>query len=234
MEELVLSWLQGGGFWLYMGAFSAGAITSLAPCSIVSVPLLVGSALGLSAKMNEKSRFLFSLLFSLLFASGVATSFFLLALLVAKAGFLFSIAPMWAYGGAGVLAMFLGFYAMGWLPEVIHRATWFERLLAWRWIGVFGIGVIFGLVSTPCASAPLVAIITLASTLEGREGYIAVLLFALGHSLLLLVAGVWVSFAQKIASSSFWGGFSTLLRKILAWMMLAVAGYFFYQGWLQV
>ncbi len=102
MEELVLSWLESGGFWLYAGAFGAGAITSLAPCSIVSVPLLVGSALGLSAKMNEKSRFLFSLIFSLLFASGVATSFFLLALLVAKAGFLFSIAPLWAYGGAKV------------------------------------------------------------------------------------------------------------------------------------
>jgi cytochrome c biogenesis protein CcdA len=108
----------------------------------------------------------------------------------------------------------------------------FFALLRFRFFGIFLIGIIFGLVSTPCASAPLVAIVSLASSLGSVESYILVLVFALGHSLLLLIAGASVSFTQKVVSNHYLSMFSTLLTKFFAYVLIIIAMYLFYKGWL--
>lgn len=220
-----------GFFWLFLGALGAGTITSLAPCSLLSVPLLVGSAVGLSKDIDERNRARFTLVFSSIFAFGVMISFSILAYLVAKLGLFFSIAPFWAYLLAGILALAFGLYSLGLLGE-FNKNVLFSKLLNMKFFGVFLVGVIFGLVSTPCASAPLVAIISLASSLGSVEAYLLVLVFAFGHSLLLLVAGASVGFTQKVVSNRYISLFSSLLTKFFAFVLIAIAIYLFYQGWL--
>ena len=217
---------------MWLGAFGAGALTSLAPCSLVTVPLLVGSAAGLTKDLPPSRRFGFTVLFSFLFALGVIISFSILAFLVAKLGFFFSVAPFWAYVLAGVLALLFGLYSLGVLGE-LNKTALFGRLIKLRYVGIFLVGVVFGLVSTPCASAPLVAIISLASTLGGAQAYGLVLVFALGHSLLLLFAGVCVGFTQRIAQNKALNHFSSLLTRFFALMLLGIGAYLLYQGWLQ-
>jgi cytochrome c biogenesis protein CcdA len=232
MEQYVLELLSSTNFiWLFLGALLAGALTSVAPCSLLSVPLLVGSAIGLSKDIKEEKRARFTLIFSALFAFGVVISFSILAFLVAKLGMFLSIAPIWAYLLAGVLAFGFGLYSLGILGE-LDKTNIFQKLLKLKFFGVFLVGIVFGLVSTPCASAPLVAIISLASSLGSFEAYILVLVFAFGHSLLLLVAGVSIGFTQKVTSNKTIALFSAILTKFFAFVLIAVAFYFFYQGWL--
>lgn len=232
MENYVLELLNSSNFiWLFLGALGAGALTSLAPCSLLSVPLLVGSAVGLSKDLPKERKIKFTLIFSSLFAFGVVVSFSILAFLVAKLGMFLSIAPSWAYIIAGLLALFFAFYSLGFIGE-IDKNRLFSRLIKLRFFGIFLVGVIFGLVSTPCASAPLVAIISLASSLGNFEAYILVLVFAFGHSLLLLIAGVSIGFTQKVTSNKIISIFSSLLTKFFAFVLIAVAIYLFYKGWL--
>lgn len=232
MENYFIELLNSTNFfWLFLGALGAGALTSLAPCSLLSVPLLVGSAVGLSKDIDERNRAKFTLIFSSIFAFGVMLSFSILAYLVAKLGLFFSIAPFWAYMLAGVLALAFGLYSLGVLGGFNKNAL-FSKLLNLKFLGVFLVGVIFGLVSTPCASAPLVAIISLASSLGSIEAYLLVLVFAFGHSLLLLIAGASVGFTQKVVANKHIALFSSLLTKFFAFVLIAIAIYLFYQGWL--
>jgi cytochrome c biogenesis protein CcdA len=232
MEALFLEWLESTNFlWLFLGAFGAGALTSLAPCSLLSVPLLIGSAVGLSKDVDEKNKARFTLVFSSFFALGVVMSFSILAYLVAKLGFFFSIAPTWAYFLAGILALLFGLYSFGMLGEV-DKTKMFSKLIGLQFVGVFLVGIIFGLVSTPCASAPLVAIISLASSLGSIEAYALVLVFALGHSLLLLIAGASVGFTQKVVGNRYIALFSTYLTRFFASVLVLIGVYLLYQGWI--
>jgi cytochrome c biogenesis protein CcdA len=232
IESLVLNFLDSTHFiYLLIGAFGAGALTSIAPCSLLSVPLLVSSAIGLGKEVQGDKKARFTLIFSSLFAFGVMISFSILAYLVAKLGLFFSIAPIWAYALAGILALGFGLYSLGLLGQMDKNRLFFA-LLRFRFFGIFLIGIIFGLVSTPCASAPLVAIVSLASSLGSVESYILVLVFALGHSLLLLIAGASVSFTQKVVSNHYLSMFSTLLTKFFAYVLIIIAMYLFYKGWL--
>jgi cytochrome c biogenesis protein CcdA len=232
VENYVLELLNSANFlWLFLGALLAGAITSLAPCSLLSVPLLVGSAVGLSKDLPKEKKVKFTLIFSSLFAFGVMVSFSILAFLVAKLGMFLSIAPSWTYIIAGLLALFFAFYSLGFIGE-IDKNRIFPKLVKLRFFGIFLVGVIFGLVSTPCASAPLVAIISLASSVGNVEAYILILVFAFGHSLLLLIAGVSVGFTQKVTSNKIISTFSFLVTKFFAFVLIAVAIYLFYKGWL--
>ncbi|MDD2697317.1 MAG: cytochrome c biogenesis protein CcdA [Arcobacteraceae bacterium] len=231
LENFILELLSSTNFiWLFLGAFGAGAITSLAPCSLLTVPLLVGSAVAFSKDVDEKNKAKFTLIFSSIFAFGVVISFSILAFLVAKLGLFFSIAPFWAYLLAGILALLFGLYSLGILEE-IDKTKIFHKLLKLKFLGIFLIGIVFGLVSTPCASAPLVAIISLASSLGSFEAYILVLVFAFGHSLLLLIAGASIGFTQKITSNKAITILSAIVTKFFAFVLIVVSLYLFYQGY---
>ena len=227
MESFLVGLLESHGALVFAGAFSIGALTSLAPCSIVSVPLLVGSALGMNSHLSPRERMLFTYIFSSIFALGITVSFSILAYMVAKMGYFFSIAPLEAYIGGGILAISIGLYSLGVLPEVIDKSRWMSRLVTLRYVGAFLIGMLFGLVSTPCASAPLVAIITVAANAPDWYAYALVLTFALGHSLLLLVAGVSVGFAQGVASSSKVAFITAWMTKLFSFALIGIGVYFF-------
>lgn len=227
MESFFLGLLESHGILVFAGAFSIGALTSLAPCSIISVPLLVGSALGMSSHLSPRERVQFTYLFSFLFAFGVAVSFSLLAYMVAKMGLFFSIAPLEAYIAAGILSLLIGLYSLGFLPDIIDKGRWMKQLIQWRFVGIFLIGMMFGLVSTPCASAPLVAIISVAANAPQWYAYALVLVFALGHSLLLLVAGISIGFTQSIASNSKIALLTAWMTRLFALALIAIGIYFF-------
>jgi cytochrome c biogenesis protein CcdA len=234
MEALLTGLLESHGAFVFAGAFGVGALTSLAPCSIISVPLLVGSALGMSSHLSPRERVQFSYIFASLFALGVAVSFSILAYMVAKMGYFFSIAPLEAYIAGGMAAIAIGLYSLGVLPEVIDKSRCMSRLVTLRYAGAFLIGMLFGLVSTPCASAPLVAIITIAANAPDWYAYALVLTFALGHSLLLLTAGVSVGFAQNVVSSSKLAMLTGWMTKGFAIILLGIGIYFFISAYQQL
>ena len=232
MEAYLTQLLESNSLLVFLGAFFSGSITAAAPCSLVAVPLLVGSAVALNKDLEGRKKVLYTYLFTALFALGVAVSFSILGFIVAKFGGFFSVAPLWAYLIAGSVSILIALYAFGMLGEVDKSAI-VSRLIHYRLFGGFLIGLIFGLVSTPCASAPLFAIISLAGNSDYLYAYGLILLFALGHSLLLLLAGVSVGFAQSIVSSKAVTKISDAVNKGFALLLTGFGIYFFYEAYLQ-
>jgi len=98
--------------------------------------------------------------------------------------------------------------------------------------GAIIIGLIFGLVSSPCASAPLVAIITIAQESGWLYSYTLVFSFALGHASFLLLAGLSLGFTQSVLSNRWIGHISTLVNWIFRVLLIGIGLYFFYKAYL--
>lgn len=233
MEESLLALLDSNSALAFLGAFGAGGITALAPCSLISVPLLVGSAVALNKDLEGRKKVFYTYIFTTLFALGVMLSFSVLGFIVAKFNGFYSVAPMWAYLVSAVLSIVIALYAFGIFGE-INKSHIISKLIRFRLFGGFLIGVIFGLVSTPCASAPLVAIIGIATNSGYVYAYSIILVFALGHSLLLLAAGVSVGFAQSVTSSALLAKTSNYINKAFALLLFGFGFYFFYKAYLQM
>lgn len=232
MQESILALLDSNSLLAFAGAFGAGSITAVAPCSLVSVPLLVGSAVAMNKDLEGRKRVFYTYAFASLFAVGVMISFSILGLIVAKFGGFFSVAPMWAYVVASILSILIGLYAWGVLGEV-NKSSIMMHLIKYRLFGGFLIGIIFGLVSTPCASAPLVAMITVAANSGYMYAYGLILTFAIGHSMLLLIAGISVGFAQSVASNKVVAKVSNTINKGFAIILIGLGFYFAWQAYLQ-
>ena len=229
----ILSLLESHSALAFFGAFGAGSITALAPCSLVSIPLLVGASVALNKDLQGRKKVVYTYAFALLFALGVMISFSILGFIVAKFGGFFSIAPLWAYVLAAIFSILIGLYALGVLGEV-NKSSVMSHLIQYRLAGGFIIGVVFGLVSTPCASAPLVAIISVAANSGYIYAYGLILTFALGHSLLLLIAGVSVGFTESITSNLALAKISNVINKTFALMLIGMGIYFAWESYLQI
>ena len=232
MQQYILHLLDSHSYLVFLGAFLSGSITAAAPCSLVVVPLLVGSVLAINQDLKGTKRVVFTYLFTLLFVLGVVVSFSILGFIVAKFGGFFSVAPFWAYMIAGFVSIFIALYAFGVFGE-IDKSRIIERFIRYRLFGAFLIGLVFGLVSTPCASAPLFAIISLASSSGYIYAYLLILLFAFGHSLLLMGAGISVGFAQSVVTNKTVAKLSNIVNKTFALVLLGFGIYFFYEAFLQ-
>ncbi len=232
MQESILALLESNSLLAFFGAFGAGSITAIAPCSLVSVPLLVGSSVALNKDLEGRKKAFYTYAFATLFALGVMISFSILGFIVAKFGGFFSVAPVWAYLVASFLSILIGLYAWGVFGE-IDKSSVMMHLIKFRLFGGFLIGIIFGLVSTPCASAPLISIITIAANSGYIYAYGLILTFALGHSMLLLIAGISVGFAQSISSSAIVVKVSDSINKGFALMLIGIGLYFAWQAALQ-
>lgn len=231
LEATLIELINQYGLLALLASFGVGVITSLAPCSILTLPLLVGSALGLSGDMDAREKKVFIFRYSFLFVLGLVISFSILMLLVSKMGFMLAIAPFWAYLLAAIAIFVVVAYALGFI-EGIDKDKIAKRFLKYKLFGAVIIGLIFGLVSTPCASAPLAAIVSVATASGWLYSYALVLAFALGHGALLLLAGTSLGFTQSIASNKKLGFISDIINKIFITILLALAFYFLYQSYL--
>jgi cytochrome c-type biogenesis protein len=231
LEQMLIEMTSQFGGWAIVASFGIGLLTSLAPCSIITLPLLAGSALGLSKDLNAKQKKAFIYQYSLLFVLGLVISFSLLMLLVSKMGMMLSLAPFWAYLLASLATFTVVAYALGWI-QGFDKDKVARKFLRFKLLGAVIIGLIFGLVSTPCASAPLVAIITIASQSGWAYSYALVLAFALGHGMLLLVAGTSLGFTQSVVSSQKIGKMSRFVNGFFIVVLVGIGFYFLYQTYL--
>lgn len=56
------------------------------------------------------------------------------------------------------------------------------------------------------------------------------MLYSIGHSFLVLIAGTFIGFVHKLSSSEKYGGASKLLRILMGAVILLKAFYMFYLG----
>lgn len=231
MEGFLINAIEAHTTFAIFASFLVGVLTSIAPCSIITLPLLVSSALALSSDIEPKKKKQFILQYSFLFVFGLVVSFSILMLLVSKLGIMLSVAPLWAYILASLSVFLVAFYAMGFFGE-LDKQKIADKFLPLKLFGAIIIGIIFGLVSTPCATAPLVTIVSVASSSGWIYSYLLVLAFAIGHASLLLLSGISVGFAGGIAKSAILNKLSTWFNRIFIAILLAIGFYFAYKAYL--
>jgi cytochrome c biogenesis protein CcdA len=94
-------------------------------------------------------------------------------------------------------------------------------------LGAFLLGLLFGLVSTPCAT-PILAVLVVYIASKGSYAYGAFLLFfyALGQSLFIVLAGTSMGMAKTLLESQGLQKAGLVLRKA-AGVVIILVGFFY-------
>jgi cytochrome c-type biogenesis protein len=205
----------------YVLVFLGGVITSLGPCNLATIPLIVGFVGG-SHDISRRRSFALSLAFAI----GLAITFMALGIAAALLGGLIGINQRWWYYVVAGICFLIGLQMIGVLSLSIP--SWFGKLR--ERVGLKGIpgalvlGLVSGLVASQCATPVLAAILTYVMA-KGALAYGAVLLFvyAMGRGVPVVLAGTFTGALKEMQSLNRWSG---AIEKVGGVIVLAVGFYF--------
>jgi len=94
-------------------------------------------------------------------------------------------------------------------------------------IGAFLLGLLFGVVSTPCAVPILAVLLTLVAS-QGNIVYggLLLLVYSLGHSALILIAGTSMGAAKRLIESRGLRRANLILQRVAGVIIILVGIYF--------
>lgn len=214
----------GRNVWLApLLALLAGVLTSVTPCALSSVPLIVGYVGGVGEK-NTKKAFAYSAVFSI----GTAVTFVLLGVIATSAGKLMGTSsPVW-YIILGVLMVLMALQTWE-IFNFIPSTNLLSKSKRKGFIGAFIAGILGGIFSSPCSTPVLIALLAIVA---GEEkllwGVLLMLLYSIGHSALVMVAGTSVGFVQKINSSDRYKTAAKVLKIVMGAAILLIGLYMFW------
>ena len=193
----------------YLLVFLGGLLSASSPCVLAIIPLVIGFVGGYSEGNKKKA-----ITYAVVFALGLSITFTILGAIASLLGRLFGdVGKFWYYVAAAV-AIIMGLYLAGVLrfklPQPVTLRTKHKGV-----IGAFLLGLLFGAVSSPCATPVLAVILAFVAT-KARIIYGTSLLFvyAIGHCALIVLAGVFTGFVESYAKSKGVSNFSSLTKKI--------------------
>lgn len=223
-----LSRFMLGNAWLApLTALLAGVVTSLMPCSLASIPLVIGFVGSGDTGQADKRR---PLKLSLVFALGLTLSFTVLGIIAATAGVLMGSAQRWWYLALGVLMVLMALQTWE-LFTFIPASYLIARTNRQGYAGAFIAGTLGGLFSSPCSTPVLIALLALVAG-QGQLawGILLLLFYAAGHSALAVLAGTSAGFARRLTTGERYGKLSLALKIIMGLLILAMGLYLLYLG----
>lgn len=190
---------------------------------IYRIPLIVGYVGGVGEK-NTKKAFAYSAVFS----AGTAVTFVALGIIATSAGRLMGTSsPVW-YMILGVLMMLMALQTwevFNFIPSINLMGKSEKR----GFIGAFAAGVLGGIFSSPCSTPVLIALLAIvAGNGSLAWGILLMLLYSIGHSALVMVAGTSVGFVQRISNSGRYAKAGKVLKVIMGAAILLIGLYMFY------
>lgn len=206
-------------------ALFAGLLTSFTPCSLSSVPLVIGFVGGTTNRNTKKA-----LALSITFAVGSAVTFTTLGVIASLAGSLVGNFSSWWYLGLGVLMVLMALQTWE-LYEIIPSSYLLSKSKKKGFIGAFVAGVLAGIFSSPCSTPVLIALLAIVAG-EGSLsfGIVLLLLYSIGHGALAVVAGTSMSLVHKLSGSTKYAKASKTLKIIMGTLILLIGFYMFYLG----
>ena len=206
-------------------AFAAGALTSLTPCSVSSVPLVIGYVGGAAGSDTRKAFRL-----SLVFVLGSALTFTALGTAASTAGMFFMMAASWWYLILGSLMVLMALQTWG-IFEIIPSSYLMSKNRKKGYLGAFIAGILGGIFSSPCSTPVLIALLAIVA---GKGSIIwgasLLILYSIGHGLLALAAGTSFSFAQKLAENIEKSRAGSIIKLALGAIILLAGLYMLYLG----
>lgn len=216
------TFLQPSSIIGYLLVFFGGIVTSIGPCNIAMIPLIIGFVGG-SHQLSKKRAFSISLIFTI----GLAVTFVVLGMIAALVGGLLGgNTSIWYYLVAAV-CLIIGLQMIGVIN--LPFPTWFgslrENVKTKGLLGAFLLGLISGLVASQCATPVLAAILTYVMAQKSSLVYGAVLLFiySLGRGVPIVLAGTFTGVLKNIRSAGKW---SVFMEKA-AGIIIIVVGFYF-------
>ena len=211
-------WLNNvGGYiqtnpWMAIAAvFLGGVLSACAPCVLAMVPLMMSFVAG------RKDRHVgpgLAFGYSLVFVLGLCITFVTLGMLAALAGQMYGdVSWVWTWVVVGV-CLVMGLHLMDLLKFSIPMPSFAQPKIQGL-TGALLLGLLFGFVSAPCAAPVLVVVLTYlaGSGSSVLYGGLLLLVYALGHSLLILVAGTSMGAARKLLESRRMARAQIILRR---------------------
>lgn len=207
----------------YLAVFAGGILFGFAPCALAVIPLTIGFVGGYAGGDKKKAFF-----YSLAFVLGLSITLMILGVIAALMGTLFGKIGNGWYLFISLLAMAMGLNLIGVFE---FRFSFAERIKPGLTgpLGAFLLGLLFGVISTPC-SAPVLVILLAFVAAKGQLLYGATLLltYGVGQSLLVLLAGTFTGIVDSLAESRGLTAFSKYLKIVSGVLVLLVGLYVFF------
>ena len=227
MEAVVANFAQmlSQNIWLaFIMALVAGLISSFSPCVLSAMPLVIGYVGGYAG--DDKRR---AFKYSLLFCLGLAATFTALGAASAILGRFMLGTGKWWYLILGLIMLVMALQMLGIfniMPQTCKVPAERKGLA-----GAFVLGILGGVLSSPCATPVLAAILAFVAG-QGNIllGIGLLAAYSIGHCALLLIAGTSVGFVQKLAASPGTEKWGKILKVFFGILILMLSFYLFYTG----
>jgi Thiol:disulfide interchange protein len=238
--------VRGNAWFVPLLTLLAGVLTSVTPCSLSNVPLIVGYVGGIGEK-NTKRAFSYSALFAL----GTALTFVTMGIIATSAGRLMGNTSRYWYIILGILMVLMAFQTWG-VINIIPSANLITKNKKRGYVGAFLAGILGGIFSSPCSTPVLIALLAIlagsnggGSNLVGNSAFVStttaqtaasgglmwgillMLMYSIGHSALVMVAGTSVGFVQKINASEKYNKAATISKNVMGIVILLIGVYMF-------
>jgi cytochrome c-type biogenesis protein len=215
--------------WLaVVGVFVGGMLTASNPCVLAMIPLMVSFVAGRQEQGLGPAR---AFGYSLVFVLGLGVTFVVLGVVAALAGSIYGqVSGAWKWIVAGVCVV-MGLHLMGVLRFTIPMPLKSQPRTTGL-VGALVLGLLFGVVSAPCAAPILIVLLTYVAGSGSSVVYGAALLlvYALGHSVLILVAGTSMGLARRLIESGRLTRATNIMRRVAGALIVLVGVYFGYSG----
>ena len=216
-------WITGGTMIAALGCFLWGIISVVfSPCHLASIPLIVAYVGGQQTILKPKEAGLYSVAFT----SGLFITIALVGIICALLGrMLGDVGNYWQIL-VGLVMVWVALGILG-IEKFSVSGNLLYKLNFRGMFGALGLGLAYGILSGSCTFgfiAPILAIITVQKQIA--TGVIFILLFALGHSLPIVVAGSSTAALKKIMENSVWRGAGNWFRKGAGVVIVLLGVYF--------
>ncbi len=224
-------YLESRGMFLFLiVVFGFGLLMSFSPCIYPMIPITLAV---IGAQSQEKGA-LHGLKLSLAYAVGLALVYAIIGALAATvfAGITAFMQSPWVLVPIAVLMLGLSFGMFG-AYELQAPAFLRDRLQGpgggrSGLIGVFLMGMVAGLVASPCVGPFLAALIVwIATTGSLALGFWSLFLFGMGMSVLLVAVGTFPGMVSTLPAA---GGWMESIKKAMGLLLVAMAFFFVRPG----
>lgn len=210
-------------YMLFAASFLGGLISSVSPCSLSMLPLIIGYIGGYSEEKPAKT-----LLQMLVFVAGSGIVFAIIGGICAMTGRLFVGNPYFTLIVASII-LIMGLKILEVIdfdmPVIIKEIP--KNNLNSEFLYPLILGAVFALIGTPCSTPILAGIMGFASiSAKISQAVIMLFLFSIGQGLILILAGVLTS--KLKAGKNFYKA-SEIVMKICGWLLIIAALYIFYK-----
>jgi len=207
-------------------SFLGGVVSSLSPCTLGMIPIIVGYVGGYSEEKSAKTA-----IQMFFFVLGLSLVLTVIGILCAIGGKVFIAAggTYWVLFMASLILIF-GLNLLGALE--IHLPMIIKQMPQNKNNNIFlypmVIGGMFALASTPCSTPILAAIMSFAALSKNiAVAAVMLFLFSLGQGLIIILAGVFTSFLKNVRS---FANVSNGLMKASGVLLILASLYLFYKA----